>query len=158
MFLGLPDVVVRGILNPLAKRDVSFNDFQSGMYLSGTSIQGFQRTVTSSHCAWLCLTSPRCFSFNYCNSRNCELNSGDVFTSGAVLQPSLGCNYLAISASVPLNCEEIGVLKEHPSGFEENFCDLEEKIYHLGNSFFLFLNNDTLMFCINECLRVNIAV
>ena len=152
MFLGLPNVVVRGILSPLAERDISFYDFQPGMYLSGTSIHEFQRTVSRSHCAWLCLTNPKCVSFNYCNSRNCELNSGDVFTSGAVLQPSLGCNYLAISASVPLNCEEIGVLKEHPSGFEENFCDLEEKINHLGNSCFC------LAIYINKFLSVDFAV
>ena len=126
-FLLLPLIKVRCVLNPLAAREISFEDFRFNKIVTGLDTQGFHRTKTCSECAWLCSTTPECLSFNFCESRNCELNSGASFTPGAVFQTSRSCSYSGVLKSAALTCQEKGIVLENPDENQQIFCNFEQK-------------------------------
>ena len=94
--------------------------------LPGFEIEPYFRT-SKLMCAWLCLTTPACLSFNYCESENCQLNSGDLFSEGSILKESPNCGYTGITTDATVHCEEKGVLREAPDETAENLCKVQEK-------------------------------
>ena len=133
-FLFIHFIIVRCVLNPLAARDISFEDFRFSKIVTGLDTQGFHRTKTRTECAWLCSTTPECLSFNFYESRNCELNSGASFTPGAVFQTSHSCSYSGVLKSAALTCQEKGIVLENPDENQQMFCNFEQKMQNIDSA------------------------
>ena len=124
-----------GLPYPVAYRLSSFEDFKPGTILIGFDIHPRQTKTTQVVCAWKCLATVGCLSFNYCKSRSCQLSSGSSFSSGAaVLQNSPACSYFGMKANVSLICDERGVRKESIEDTGENlrgFSEASDQAFHM---------------------------
>ena len=67
---------------PLADRFMAFEDLRFGEKLVGLTLSR-KKTISRFKCAIFCAVTPKCKSFNFLETRTCELNSGDAFTLGA---------------------------------------------------------------------------
>ena len=88
--LGSSEIISK--LVPLANRFLVTEDSKIGR-LSTESLLGTYLGKSSLNCARLCLFTPACLSFNYCDCMKCELSAGDVLSAGSEMQDNPSCRY-----------------------------------------------------------------
>ena len=67
------------VRHPEADRFMAFEDLRVGEKLVGFTLARY-KTTSRLKCAIYCAFTPRCQSYNFHETRTCELNHGDAFT------------------------------------------------------------------------------
>ena len=93
---------------PLAERSLAFEDAENGQKLIGHSIKS-QRKSNQQRCARLCVLTPECLSFNFCESQLCQLNFEELLTDGIVLVDDKFCKYVGIKREQLPECDDDGL-------------------------------------------------
>ena len=101
-------------------------NFRVGQILTGFHIQT-QLKISLQTCAQLCFRVPQCMSFDYCESRKCQLNSGDEFSQDAVFGRFDNCQYMGMKRNDLVVCKEQGKTRQVRDDNQRNKCKINKK-------------------------------
>ena len=100
--------VVEASMHLLSQRMIQYGDMLKGKRLMGNHSKT-QFKTSKPFCAFLCLITPECLSFNTCSPEKCELNQGDKFSMQAVLENHPACSYVGMKRDYIVQCQQKGV-------------------------------------------------
>ena len=111
---------------PLARRGLSFENYQKSRILQGSELEVVMR-IDNKDCAMLCSRIAKCKSYNYCKSRKCHLNSLDEYSENVKMESNLDCNYYGIRKDDRPFCAERSVAKEIKNDIYPGVCQINQK-------------------------------
>ena len=111
----------------LSQRMIQYGDMLKGKRLISNQWKTQFKTFRQ-FCAFLCLITPECLSFNTCSPEKCELNQGDKFSMEAVLENYPACSYVGMKRDYIVQCQQKGVSKSVREDSEyDNLCQIDLK-------------------------------
>ena len=102
--------MIDAVKQPLTRRAIGFEEKVNGQKLVDQVISTHPKTSEFA-CAGLCMLNSACRSYNYCESKLCELNQSLKSTYKAVMEQSPWCTYHGMSPDEVPKCQHFGVEK-----------------------------------------------